>query len=87
MTKKQWLENMKSRKPDYSGLIKLKDKSLLRYLSTELTNELISINNAAELKRASRYVKRFIDNVLGDSGTDFVLSRKERKWLKEKPYK
>lgn len=85
MTKKQWLENMKSRKPDYAGLIKLRDKALLKYIVNALTDELrfTSDLSIAKLKRACKYLERFTDNVLGDSGTDFVLTRKDKKFLKE----
>lgn len=76
---------MKSRKPDYAGLIKLRDKALLKYIVNALTDELrfTSDLSMAQFKRACRYLKRFTDKVLGDSGTDFVLTRKDKKFLKE----
>ena len=62
MTREQWLENMESDSPKYSELIELKDADLLTYLIRNLASEKMNI---------------FVENVLHDDGTDFILSGEE----------
>ncbi len=77
MNKEQWLENMKSDKPDYKGLIRLKDQNLLAYLTTSLSS--LSATSTVESKKA---LQGFLRNVIASSGTDFVLSKDDKKALR-----
>jgi hypothetical protein len=76
MTKEQWLENMRSTKPDYKGLIRLKNQALLSYLTESL------LLTASSTKDSMKVLQKFLRNVVASSGTDFVLTKEDKKLLK-----
>jgi succinate dehydrogenase flavin-adding protein (antitoxin of CptAB toxin-antitoxin module) len=62
MTKEQWLENMQTDTPDYKGLLKERDKDLLKYLMKGI----LETENP-------KVIRMFIDNIIKSADLDWLV--------------
>ena len=78
MTKEQWLENMSSNNPDYEGLLQQLESTKDKELVTYLVEKLFSLKKDPN----PEYI-RFVQIVLDDDRTNFMLTEDDLRFVKE----